>query len=89
MHSSIKICTLSCQFSFISLQAAESKPPSKPVKKESKKEKKEMSLLDLDDCEFLLSLQAFCSEGEYKTKNADFSKAKSVDKDICKACDYF
>lgn len=38
-------------FTLISLQAAESKPPSKPVKKESKKEKKEMSLLDLDDCE--------------------------------------
>uniref|UniRef100_A0A4W6CCB1 AP-3 complex subunit beta n=1 Tax=Lates calcarifer TaxID=8187 RepID=A0A4W6CCB1_LATCA len=36
--------------------AAESKPPSKPVKTESKKEKKEMSLLDLDDCEFFSSL---------------------------------
>ncbi|KAG7245307.1 hypothetical protein INR49_004804, partial [Caranx melampygus] len=33
-------------------EASESKPSFKPVKTESRKEKKEMSLLDLDDCEF-------------------------------------
>uniref|UniRef100_A0A8C9ZSM2 AP-3 complex subunit beta n=1 Tax=Sander lucioperca TaxID=283035 RepID=A0A8C9ZSM2_SANLU len=51
-HSNMNICMYSCQCSFISFQAAESKPPSKPVKKDNKKEKKEMSLLDLDDCKF-------------------------------------
>lgn len=39
---------------FAFLQAVQSKAPSKPVIKETKKEKKEMSLLDLDDCEFLV-----------------------------------
>uniref|UniRef100_A0A8D0D9C6 AP-3 complex subunit beta n=1 Tax=Sander lucioperca TaxID=283035 RepID=A0A8D0D9C6_SANLU len=56
-HSNMNICMYSCQCSFISFQAAESKPPSKPVKKDNKKEKKEMSLLDLDDCKlFFLNL---------------------------------
>uniref|UniRef100_A0A8C9ZHK9 AP-3 complex subunit beta n=1 Tax=Sander lucioperca TaxID=283035 RepID=A0A8C9ZHK9_SANLU len=78
-HSNMNICMYSCQCSFISFQAAESKPPSKPVKKDNKKEKKEMSLLDLDDCKlFFLNLFFKLSALKENTKVMTISPSSAL-----------